>query len=67
VTSSEEQIMLVRGVRRYEIIEKMLGVEDPARIVPGRSNAEVLQLLTTIYPPAKERLGVIVLEIEPVE
>lgn len=53
----------VKQVRRYKTFEEMLQVEPWARIVPeARSNEEVLSLLKRIYPPEKERLGVVVLE-----
>lgn len=54
----------VSAIRRYETFEKMLEKEPYQQIVPdSTSQAEVLFLLKKIYPPEKERLGVIVLEL----
>lgn len=50
-------------IRRYQSFEEMLAREPWQRIAPDASSqAEVLQLLKQIYPPTKEKLGVIVLE-----
>ena len=42
----------------------MISEEDPEKIVPGVGRNEVLQVLKTIYPPFKEKLGVFVIELE---
>jgi len=55
----------VIGVRRYETFAEMLGSEDVGRALPGMSAAEALARLRQIYPAEKERLGVVVLQLDP--
>lgn len=65
MTQSAEGAVRVRAVRTYLTFEAMLAVEPYDRIVPGTGSAtEVLDILRDIYPPEKERLGVLVLELE---
>jgi ASC-1-like (ASCH) protein len=45
----------------------MLLKEEASRIVPGNNHEEVLKILKNIYPPHKEQLGILALEIEPVK
>jgi ASC-1-like (ASCH) protein len=56
----------IKDVRKYSTFEEMLSREDVSRIVPGSNREEVLRLLKSLYPPHKEQMGVLVLEIEPV-
>ena len=55
----------VREVRRYRTFDAMLASEDCQKIVPGSDRSHVKTLLQSIYPPEKEALGVVVLDIEP--
>jgi phosphoglycerate dehydrogenase-like enzyme len=43
----------------------MLSREDPAAIAPDTPPAELLEKIRAIYPPEKEELGAVALEIEP--
>ena len=53
----------VSDIRRYRTFEEMLKKEQWELISPdSTSEKEVLSLLKRIYPPDKERLGVIVFE-----
>jgi ASC-1-like (ASCH) protein len=61
----DSQVVLVRDVRTYNAVDEMAKVEDLGHIVPGHSRPEVLKTLKAIYPADKERLGVIVLNVEP--
>lgn len=55
--------VIAKDIRRYPNFESMIAKEDYRRIVPeARSAQEVLALLKRIYPPDRERLGVVVLE-----
>lgn len=60
-------VIRVRAVRNYLNFEAMLRSERSDWIVPGQSSTQVLCQLREIYSPEKERLGVVVLEIEPVK
>lgn len=63
MTHTDGFFVKVKAVRRYKTFEEMLQVESWKRIVPdAHSTEEVLTLLTRIYPPEKEGLGVVVLE-----
>lgn len=64
-SASAKKVIRVNEVRNYQNFDQMLEVEDPGRIVPDMSRSEVLDLLKVIYPPEKERLGVVVLDIAP--
>jgi len=59
-----EYSVRIKAIRRYDSFEKMISEEDPEKIVPGVGKNEVLQVLKTIYPPFKEKLGVFVIELE---
>lgn len=53
----------VIAVRRYGSFKEMLVVEPADKILPDVPQEEAFRRLQEIYPPSKERLGVIVLEI----
>ena len=56
--------MRIKAVRVYRDFADMLAAEDWKQIVPQVNTREdALQLLREIYPPAKEQLGIYVLEI----
>jgi ASC-1-like (ASCH) protein/ribosomal protein S18 acetylase RimI-like enzyme len=65
MTSTAQQTIKVRDVRRYGNFAEMLEIEDAGAIAPGLSGREVLDLLRRIYPADKERLGVYVLDVAP--
>ena len=67
INMNNQAIIRVKDVRKYPSFKKMLSKENPARILPGSCRKEVLRALKKIYPPAKENLGVLVLEVEPAE
>jgi ASC-1-like (ASCH) protein len=56
----------VKDVRRYSTFESMLDKEDYRLIAKDKTKQEVLSICHAIYPPAKEALGVLVFEVEPV-
>ena len=56
----------ITAVRRYENFEALVAAEDPGRIAPDLPNrAALLAACRGLYPPDKEALGVIALEITP--
>ncbi len=65
-THSESMVIEVVGVRVYTTFGEMLEAEDSERIAPGMKSSDLLDLLRKFYPPAKEKLGVYVLEIKQV-
>ena len=64
VTHMSEFDVRINAVRKYQTFREMLEKEPYKKIAPdSASQAEVLSLLEYIYPPEKERLGVVVLEL----
>mgnify|MGYP001774092305 CR=1 FL=1 len=61
----ESRIVKVKDVRIYNSFKKMLENEEASHIVPDNP-AEALAILQGIYSPNKEKLGVYVLEVNPV-
>ena len=55
----------IRRVGRYANFDECLAHEDPLAIAPDLPPGELLPALRQIYPPEKESLGVIALEISP--
>jgi ASC-1-like (ASCH) protein len=56
----------VKRVARYRSFDEMMSKEDPTKINPRRTASEQLSDIKRIYPPHKERLGVVVFELETV-
>lgn len=67
VNLNNQATIRVKDVRKYPTFEEMLSREEASRIVPGSNRGELLSLLKSLYPPHKEQMGVLVLEIEPVK
>lgn len=68
VTHTTSFDVRVSAIRRYQTFEAMLEREPYDRIAPdSSSHAEVLSLLKSIYPPDKEKLGVVVLEFDRIK
>jgi ASC-1-like (ASCH) protein len=55
----------IRRTSRYADFAELLAHEDIARIAPDLTAEVLLSTLRTLYPPIKEALGAIALEIEP--
>ena len=55
---------VIRRVARYVDLNELLRQENPAGIAPDLSPDALLSALRELYPPAKEALGVVALEIE---
>lgn len=66
VNLNNQATIKIKDVRKYSTFEEMLSREEASRIVPGSNREEVLKLLKSLYPPHKEQLGVLVLEVEPI-
>ena len=58
---------LITRIGLYDDFEELLEREDPRAIAPNLSRDELLIALRAIYPPEKEALGVVALEIKPFE
>lgn len=55
----------VAAIRKYASFDELLSNEQSERIVPGMTRESLLTILREIYPPFKEKLGVVVLEVKP--
>lgn len=66
VSGDQRQPTRVRRVTEYESFDAMLDSEDPRSVGGdlGENPAELLAVIRSIYPPEKERLGVLAIEIE---
>jgi ASC-1-like (ASCH) protein/ribosomal protein S18 acetylase RimI-like enzyme len=62
-SDSDQAVRRVREVRRYAGLAQMLQHEDIEQVLPGLKPQEALQRLREIYPPEKERRGVVVLDL----
>ena len=56
---------VIRRVGRYADFDALLVSEDPAAIAPDLTRETLLSALRSLYPPEKEALGVVALEIKP--
>ena len=56
----------ITEIRRYSDFAALVAAEDPAAVAPDLPDrAALLAACRTIYPPEKEALGVVALELEP--
>jgi ASC-1-like (ASCH) protein len=67
INLNNEATICVKDIRKYSSFKEMLDNEEASRIIPGSNSDQLLNLLRNLYPPHKEKLGVLVLEIEPVK
>jgi ASC-1-like (ASCH) protein len=56
---------LICRIARYANFEELLAHEDPAAIAPHLAPRQLLDALRAIYPPEKETLGAVALEMLP--
>ncbi|WP_245766767.1 methyltransferase [Streptomyces colonosanans] len=62
---SDRQLDVVaRRVTAYVSFDEVLDAHDPRRIDPDASRTELLDALRSIYPPAKEQLGILTFEFD---
>lgn len=64
---TDECLVQVTRVARYDTFEEMLDTEGPARVNPDSPREEQLANIRRIYGPGKEALGVLAIGIERVE
>jgi len=62
---NEQHPFVIRRIGRYASFEELLAREEAASIAPDVPSEQLLESLRAIYPPEKEALGVVALEIEP--
>jgi ASC-1-like (ASCH) protein len=64
---NNEHPFTINRIGRYANFEELIAVEDPRNITPHLTPDEELTALRTIYPPEKEILGAIALQLEPTQ
>ncbi|MEO3800554.1 ASCH domain-containing protein [Nonomuraea sp. B1E8] len=62
----EECLTRIKRVAVYSSFEELLDTEGPERVNPTSPRAQQLADIRRIYPPEKEALGVLAIEIERV-
>jgi HAD superfamily hydrolase (TIGR01662 family) len=60
---NDEHLATIRRIDRYADFEELVAREDAAAIAPGQSPGKLLVALRQIYPPDKEALGAVALEL----
>lgn len=61
--SGDNMLCVVADIRSYPSLRAMIQHEDVEKALPGLSPDEALNQLRRIYPPDKEQLGIVVLEL----
>ena len=62
---NERHYYTIQWIGRYSSFEELLANENRGAISPGISPSELLVKLKELYPPKKEALGLMALEIAP--
>lgn len=62
---NDEHPFVIQRIGRYASFEELLAHEDAASIAPDVPSGQLLGRLRAIYPPEKEALSAVALEIEP--
>jgi ASC-1-like (ASCH) protein len=61
---NDQYLYIIIDIRRYPDFEALVAAEDPATIAPELAGREaLLAACRAIYPPEKEALGAVALEI----
>ncbi len=64
---NDQHPFVIRRIGRYANFQELVANENPGAIAPDLPAGELLAALRAIYPPEKEALGAIALEIAPAE
>jgi ASC-1-like (ASCH) protein len=62
---NDRQPYVIRRMGHYANFEDLIAHENAASIAPDLAKEALLSTLRALYPPEKEALGVVALEIEP--
>ena len=63
---NDQHLYTIERTGRYASFEEMLAHEKACAIAPGLESQQVLALCREIYPPEKESLGIVTLQVLPV-
>jgi ASC-1-like (ASCH) protein len=64
---NDQYLYEIRRIGRYTSFEELLAHEDSKAIAPDLESEDLLAALRALYPAEKETLGVIALEISPLD
>lgn len=64
---NDAHAFVITRIARYANFDELLAHEDAAKFAPDTPRENLLGVLRGVYPPDKEALGVVALEIAPVE
>ena len=62
---NERHAFQIVRITRYADFEHLLAAEDAGYIAPDLAPGELLRILRRLYPPEKEALGALAIEIVP--
>jgi ASC-1-like (ASCH) protein len=62
---NDQHPFVIRRIGHYASFKELLAHEDATAIAPDVPAGQLLEGLRAIYPPEKEALGVVALEIKP--
>jgi putative hydrolase of the HAD superfamily len=62
---NDRHLFAIRRVGHYADFEELLAHEDPAAIAPDLPPDQLLAVLRQLYPPEREALGAVALEVAP--
>jgi len=63
---NDQHRYVIMAIRRYPNFETMVAAEDPQSVAPDLPDGDaLLAACRAIYPPEKEALGVVALEMAP--
>ncbi len=60
---NDQHLVTIRRISRYAGFEELVAHEDPSAIAPDLPAGELLPALRELYPPEKEVLGAVALEV----
>ncbi len=63
---NQEHPYRIRRINIYPDFDALVAQEPADRIAPGLSPQELLAALRAFYPPDKEALGAVAIELEPI-
>lgn len=62
---NDAHAFVITRVARYANFQELLAHEDAAKFAPDVSPEKIRDVLRAVYPPEKEAMGVVALEIAP--
>jgi 8-oxo-dGDP phosphatase len=64
---NDAHAFVITRIARYTNFEELLANEDAGKFAPDVPQENLLNILRSVYPPDKEALGIVPLEIAPAD